>query len=73
LSSVTRQDRWWGGCCKDSAESEACGRIACSDGDGTADLASSVGKRASLSLSSEDGGGHESQRGVVVGETHGDY
>jgi hypothetical protein len=71
LSSVTCQDRWRRGCCEDSAESETGGCVTCSDCDGTANLASSVGKRASLSLSSEDGGGHEGQRGVVVGETHG--
>ena len=73
LSSVTCQDRWRRSCGKDSAESEAGGRVACYDSGGTANLAEAIRNRTGLSLPSEDGGGHEGQRGVVVRETHGGY
>jgi hypothetical protein len=73
LSSVTCQNRWRRGCGKDSAESEASGRVACHDSGGTANLAKAIRNRTGLSLPSEDGGGHEGQRGVVVRETHGGY
>ena len=73
LSAVTCQNCWRRGCCKDSTESEASGRVACHDSGGTANLAKAIRNRTGLSLPSEDGGGHEGQRGVVVRETHGGY